>query len=88
METIVLDTLEKLHRHARGLFGWCSDCGSLSRYREDVKARRTPTRTMFDIDLPALIRERGEQCAAVELEAVKTETRVTTPARVAKAHHL
>src|SRR5215467_12408821 len=41
METNVLDALGKLWQHGHGMFGWCSDCGSPSRYWNDVKARRT-----------------------------------------------
>ena len=88
MEMVVLDTLGELHRHGHGLFGWCSECGSPSRYWEDVKARRTPKQAMFDIDLAALIRERGRAFPLVGLAAVpcprcgsvNTETRVTAPA--------
>ena len=32
METIVLDTLGKLNRYGHGMFGWCSECSSPSRY--------------------------------------------------------
>jgi hypothetical protein len=85
METIVLDRLGALHRHGHGLFGWCSRCGSPSRYWEDVKARRTPRRASFDIDLAALIRERGEGRPVVRALVpcprcglTNTETRVTT----------
>lgn len=89
MEMIVPDTLGKLYHHGQGLFGWCSDCGSPSRYWDDVKTRRTPKPAMFDIDLGALIRERGGDCLVVGLEAVpcprcgsaNTETRVTAPAK-------
>lgn len=89
MEMIALDTLGKLCQHGHGLFGWCSDCGSPSRYWDDVRARRAPTPAMFDIDLSALIRERGGDCRVVGLEPVpcprcgstNTETRVTTPAK-------
>jgi hypothetical protein len=42
MEMIALDTLGKLWQHGHGLFGWCADCGSQSRYWADVKARRAP----------------------------------------------
>jgi hypothetical protein len=51
MEMIALDTLGKLHQHGHGLFGWCSDCGSPSRYWSDVGVRRTPKPASFDIDL-------------------------------------
>lgn len=89
MESIVLDTLGKLYRHGHGLFGWCSACGSPSQYWEDVKARRIPTGAMFDIDLSALIRGCGNDCAVVALApaacprcgSVNTETRITTPAK-------
>ena len=66
MEMIALDTLGRLHHHGHGLFGWCSDCGSPSRYWHDVKARRAPKPAMFDIDLAELIRERepGRRCKA------------------------
>jgi hypothetical protein len=51
MEMIMFDTLGKLWQRGHGMFGWCSDCGSPSRYWADVKAQRTPTRAGFDIDL-------------------------------------
>ncbi len=89
MEMIVLDTLGKLNRYGHGLFGWCSACGSASRYWDDVRARRTPKPAMFDIDLAALIRERGKDRAVVGLAPVpcprcgsrRTEVRVTAPAK-------
>ena len=89
MEMMVLDTLGKLWRHGHGLFGWCGDCGSQSRYWDDVKARRIPKLAMFDIDLVELIRERGRECLVVDLVHVpcprcgstNTETRVTAPAK-------
>ena len=93
METIALDTLGKLHQHGHGMFGWCSDCGSPSRYWEDVKARRTPKPAMFDIDLAALILERGNRSLVVDMAPVacprcgstQTETRVTVPAKPVSA---
>jgi hypothetical protein len=87
MEMIALDTLGKLHHYGHGMFGWCCDCGSPSRYRDDAKARRAPKPAMFDIDLGALIRERGKDCLVIGLAPVpcsrcgKTETRVTAPAK-------
>jgi hypothetical protein len=89
MEMIALDTLRKLHRYGHGLFGWCSECGSPSRYWDDVRARRTPKSAMFDVDLAALMRERGKDCLVVGLGRVpcprcgstNTETRVTAPAK-------
>jgi hypothetical protein len=44
MEMIVLDTLGKLHRYGHGLFGWCTACGSPSRYWEDVRRGARPSR--------------------------------------------
>jgi hypothetical protein len=67
---IVLDTLGKLHSHGHGLFGWCIHCGSASRYWNDVRAGRAPKPAMFDIDLAALIRERGEGCHVVGISPV------------------
>jgi hypothetical protein len=89
MEMLALDTLEKLYHHGHGLFGWCSDCGSPSRYWDDVKARRAPKPALFDVDLGALIRERGQDSLVIGLAAIpcsrcrstKTETRVTAPAK-------
>ena len=89
MEMIALDTLGKLYQHGHGMFGWCSECGSPSRYWDDVRARRAPDPAMFDIDLGALIRERGRECLVVGLGRVpcprcgstNTETRVTAPAK-------
>jgi len=89
MEMIALDTLGKLHQHGHGLFGWCSECGSPSRYWADVKVRRTPKPAMFDIDLAAVMRERGRDCVVVGLEpdvcprcgSRKTEMRVTAPVK-------
>jgi len=94
METIILDTLAKLDRHGHGLFGWCSDCGSPSRYWVDVKARRQPRPASFDIDLAALIGERGKDGSVVDLAPVpcprcgsrKTEIRVTAPAKPVRRH--
>jgi hypothetical protein len=89
MEMIALDTLGMLYHHGHRLFGWCSDCGSPSRYWADVKARRTPKPAMFDIDLAELMRARGKDCLVVGLGRVpcprcgstSTETRVTAPAK-------
>ena len=93
METIALDTLGKLHHHGHGLFGWCSDCGSPSRYWDDVRARRAPKRAIFDIDLAVLIRERDGRSLIVDMAAVpcprcgsaRTESRVTAPAKPRRA---
>jgi hypothetical protein len=52
MEMISINTLVALLRH--GLFGWCCNCGSPSRYWHDVRARRPPKPAIFDIDLTAL----------------------------------
>ena len=89
MEMIVIDTLGAMQRYGYGLFGWCCHCGSTARYWADVKAGRKPRPSMFDIDLAALIRERGDDRRVVGLARVpcprcgslNTETRVTTPAK-------
>ena len=89
MEMIVIDTLGAMQRHGYGMFGWCCDCGAPSKYWADLKSRRTPKPAMFDIDLAALIRERGKDSRVVGLARVpcprcgslNTETRVTTPAK-------
>jgi len=66
----VLETLGKLWEHGHGMFGWCSECGSSSRYWADVRAHHTPQPATFDIDLAALIRQRGRECAVVGLGPV------------------
>lgn len=92
---IVLDTLGALHRHGHGLFGWCANCGDASWYWADVRARRTPQRAAFDIDLAALILERGEDSPVVKMEPVpcprcgsrNVEMRIKTPARLIETKH-
>jgi predicted nucleic-acid-binding Zn-ribbon protein len=87
MEMIALDRLGKLHQYGHGLFGWCSDCGSPSRYWEDVRATRMPRSALFDIDLSALIRERGENSPIVGMAPARcprcgsrrTEVRILPP---------
>ena len=89
MEMMVIDTLGAAQRHGYEFFGWCLACGSPSRYRQDVKARRTPKPATFDTDLTALIHGRGEACVIVGLApiqcprrgSVRTEMRITAPAR-------
>jgi hypothetical protein len=89
MEMIVIDTLGAMQRHGYRVFGWCLECGSPSRYWDDVKARRAPQRAIFDIDLAALIRECGEHSPVVGLAPAhcprcgsqKTETRITAPSK-------
>ena len=86
---ITLDTLGALRRYGHGLFGWCSDCGSPSRYWDDVRARRAPRPAIFDINLAALIRGRGDRSLVVDMAPVpcprcgstKTEIRVTAPGK-------
>jgi len=85
----VLDMLGKHWQHGHSMFGWCSDCGSPSRYWDDVKARRAPKPASFDIDLAALIRERGADSLVVELAPIpcprcgstKSETWVVAPSK-------
>lgn len=89
MEMIVIDTLGAMQRHRYGMFGWCRDCGSPSQYWADVKARRTPRRAIFDIDIAELIRERGAAARIVGMTPArcprcgsqKTETRITAPSK-------
>jgi hypothetical protein len=42
MEMIALETIVKLHHRGHGLFGWCSECGSPSRYWDDAEHRPRP----------------------------------------------
>lgn len=79
MEMIAIDTLGKLHHHGHGMVGWCSDCGSPSRYWNDVKARRAPKAAMFDIVLAALIRDRGR--TAILLAASLSRARAAAQQR-------
>jgi hypothetical protein len=59
----------------------------------DVAARRAPKHAMFDIDLAALIHERGDGSLVVDMEPIpcprcgstRTETRVTAPAKPGRA---
>jgi hypothetical protein len=89
METIVIDTLGAMQRRGYGFFGWCRDCGSPSNYWDDVKARRTPRRAIFNIDISALIPERGADTSIVSMPptrcprcgSCKTETRITAPGK-------
>jgi hypothetical protein len=67
MEMIALDTLGKLHQHGHGLFGWCSDCGSPSRYWQDVKARRTPKRA---ISISLLSSGSAAACGVIDLAPI------------------
>jgi hypothetical protein len=86
---ITIETLDAMQRHGLGLFGWCCDCGFPSRYWEDVKARRVPRRAMFDTDVVAFIRERGESSPVIGIAPPSfprcgsrhTETRITSPAK-------
>lgn len=64
MPTIVLDTLGKLYAHGHGLDGWCLDCAG--RYLPAAPATER-VRSSFDIDMPALISERGTEALIVGL---------------------
>jgi hypothetical protein len=70
MDTLVLDTIGKLWRHGYGMFGWCSDCGSPTRYRDDVSRGALLSQAMFDINLVALLRDRGENSPVVRSEPI------------------
>jgi hypothetical protein len=64
MPTIALDTLAKLHAHGHGLDGWCLDCSA--RYRPATPAAEQ-ARAGFDVDIAALIAERGAEAGIVGL---------------------
>jgi hypothetical protein len=66
MPTIVLDTLGKLYAHGHGLAGWCLDCSA--RYRPTAPAAH-PVLAGFDVDMAALIAERGADAAIVGLRS-------------------
>jgi len=66
----VLETLGKLWQHGHGMFGWCSECGFPSRYWADVRAQPRLISISRDIDLAALIRQRGRNAAVVGLGPV------------------
>ena len=55
-----LDTLGKLADRGHRLFGSCLACAR--RYRYELGARNRPSQ--YDIDLAALVTERGRDCAA------------------------
>ena len=86
MQMIVLDTIGKLDRHGHGMFGWCGRCATL--YRPERGPSNPPA--SFDIDLPALIAERGADHAVIGMAPVpcrycgsrETETRVLGPTKV------
>jgi hypothetical protein len=83
---IVIATLGQLRAHQHGLFGYCNDCGD--KYGMDVPAERRRG-GLFDIDLDALIAERGADCRIVGLPPVpcprcgstSSATRITAPSR-------
>jgi hypothetical protein len=64
MHTIVLDTLGRVAAHGHGLVGWCLDCSA--RYRPATPAAEQP-RAGFDVDMAALIAERGAEAHVVGL---------------------
>jgi hypothetical protein len=64
MPTITLDTLGRLAAHGHGLAGWCLDCSA--RYRPSAPAAEQ-TRAGFDVDMAALIAERGANARIVGL---------------------
>ena len=80
---VPLDTLGKLADRGHRLFGSCLDC-ALS-YRPELGPRNRTSQ--FDIDLGALIAERGRECEIVGMRRVpcprcggrRTEIRVLPP---------
>jgi hypothetical protein len=86
MPTIKLDTLNRLAAYGHGLGGWCLDCSA--RYRPATPAAER-ARAGFDVDIAALITERGPAASAIRMAPVpcprcgsrRTECRITTPSR-------
>jgi hypothetical protein len=84
MQTVSLDTLGKLHAYRYGLWGWCRECAKL--YRMDVPAEQR-VRAAFEIDLAALIAERGAESTCIRMAPVlcprcgsrDTEQRISPP---------
>jgi hypothetical protein len=80
---IVLDTIGKLHARGYGIFGTCIGCAA--RYRMDAPPGACVSN--FDIDLEALIAERGAATSIIGMVPVacprcgglRTEIRVITP---------
>ncbi len=81
---IILDTLSKLHANRHTLFGWCRPCAS--RYRMAVRPEDNPPAS-FDIDVAALIAQRGPDAPVVRMPPVacprcgsrETEARILGP---------
>jgi hypothetical protein len=81
-QPIALDALGTLQAYGYRLFGWCNACSAL--HRRDALPRQT---ALFDIDLAALIVERGEHARVVGLAPVAcprcgsrdTQTRLLPP---------
>jgi hypothetical protein len=63
---IPLDTLGKLAARRHRLFGSCLDCAL--RYRYELGARNQPSQ--YDIDIGALVAERGRDCLIVGMKLV------------------
>jgi hypothetical protein len=84
MPVVALDTLGRLHAGGYGLFGCCTDCAQLYRMA-DPPERRVPSH--FEIDIAALMAERGADCSVVRMAPVScprcgslnTESRIATP---------
>jgi hypothetical protein len=83
---IVLQTLSDLLDHGHGMSGWCYDCA------ETYDPTMLPLISRpagFDIDLVALIAERGSSSTAIHAEPVpcpccgssRTTIRITAPSR-------
>jgi hypothetical protein len=65
MPAIVLDNIGKLYAHGRSLDGWCLD--GAGRYRPATPAVER-VRSSFDVDIAALIAQRGADAPIVGLQ--------------------
>ncbi len=64
---IILDTLGQLHAQRHTMFGWCRRCES--RYRMAAWPEDNPP-AIFDIDVAALIAQRGAGAPVVRMPPV------------------
>ncbi len=85
-DLIVIDTLGALLAHGHGLFGWCEDCAE-TYDKTLLPVIQRPA--IFEIDLTALIAERGAMSWATRIAPVpcsrcgskRTTVRITSPSK-------